>query len=104
MASREFSDDRGEVWQVWAVLPESLERRIAEDQHLAPPADRRTRRESRVKVSNPLMASGWLAFENRTERRRLAPIPDDWSEMDEPQLRSLLAKAAIAGNTQRLLD
>jgi hypothetical protein len=104
MASREFSDDRGEVWHVWAVLPESLERRIAEDSHFAPQVERRTKRESRVKVSNPLMAGGWLAFENRTERRRLAPIPEDWSEMDETGLRSLLANAAIAGNTQRLLD
>ena len=104
MSSREFTDDRGEVWQVWAVLPESLERRIADDPNLAPPVERRVKRESRVKVSNPLMAGGWLAFENRTERRRFAPIPADWSAMEETELRSLLSQAASVGSTQRLLD
>jgi hypothetical protein len=104
MASREFTDERGEIWQVWAIQPESLERRIENDPHLSPPAERRVKRESRVRVNNPVMANGWLAFENRVEKRRLAPIPDGWVEMDETDLRSLLAKAAAAGNAQRLLE
>ena len=104
MASREFTDDRGEVWQVWAIEPESLERRIADDPLLAPPVERRVKPESRVRVTNPVMMNGWLAFENRTERRRLAPIPDGWSDMDETTLRSLLSKAANAASAQRLLE
>ena len=103
MASREFTDDRGEVWQVWHVDPESLERRITEDPHLTPTGERRSRPESRLKVSNPLMANGWLAFESRMERRRLAPVPDGWAEMDQDALRALLARAAAAAETHRIL-
>jgi len=101
--SRQFTDERGEVWNVWPVHPESLERRIAENPLLTQSAERRTRRESRVRVTNPLMASGWLAFECRTERRRLAPIPESWTEMDEAALRSLLVRAKPSGSSQRLL-
>jgi hypothetical protein len=103
MASRDFADDRGEVWQVWAVHPETLERRLADDPHLTPLAERRVKRETRVRVTNPVMANGWLAFENRTERRRLAPIPAGWEELDEVALRALLEKAVPAGSSQRLL-
>jgi hypothetical protein len=104
MPSREFSDERGEVWQVWVVDPESLERRLTDDPHLTPPVERRTKHESRVKVSNSLMANGWLTFESRTERRRVAPIPEGWATMDEEALRALLANATTAGKTQRLLE
>lgn len=104
MASREFTDDRGVVWQVWAVEPDSLERRTAENPQLAPSVERRTTRKGRVRVTNPLMANGWLAFESHTERRRFAPIPEAWAEMDEGVLRELLTKASTAGNAQRLLD
>jgi hypothetical protein len=103
MTSREFTDDRGEVWQVWAIHPEGLERRIAEDPVPPPPIERRTRRETRVKVTNPLMTDGWLAFESRTERRRLAPVPDAWEALDDAALRELLGRAVATGNTQRLL-
>lgn len=104
MTSREFTDERGEVWQVWAVHPESLERRLEQDPHLTLLSDRRTRRENRIRVKNPLMANGWLAFESRTERRRLAPIPDAWEEGDVEALRALLARAAPTGKSQRLLN
>lgn len=100
MTSREFTDERGEVWQVWAVHPDGLERRLA---HLTPPIERRIRPEARVKVTNPLMINGWLAFEGRTERRRLAPIPEGWTEMDDQALRALLARGEDAGKIQRLL-
>jgi hypothetical protein len=101
--SRQFTDERGVVWNVWPVHPESLERRIADDPHLSPPIERRERRATRVRVTNPLMANGWLAFESATERRRLGPIPNSWIEMDESGLRSLLARATPAGKSQRLL-
>jgi hypothetical protein len=101
--SRQFTDDRGELWNVWPVYAESLERRIAEDRLLTRRVERRMRRADRVRVTNPLMANGWLAFESRTERRRFAPIPHSWSEMDETALRSLLVQAKPAGAIQRLL-
>jgi len=104
VASREFTDDRGDPWQVWAVEPDSLERRVADDPLLRPAVERRVRMETRVKVTNPLMADGWLTFEGRMERRRLAPIPAGWSEMDENALRELLANAISAASAQRLLE
>jgi hypothetical protein len=104
MASREFTDDRGEVWEVWAVEPESLDRRTAENDHPTPPLERRATRESRVRVTNPLLANGWLAFESRNERRRFAPIPESWTDLDEVALRALLTRATAAGDAQRLLE
>ena len=103
MTSRQFTDERGEVWHVWPVHPESLERRIADDPHLSRGVERRAKRESRVRVTNPEMAGGWLAFESRTERRRLGPIPESWVDMDEVALRSLLARATPADSSRRLL-
>lgn len=55
-------------------------------------ADRRVRKEVRVVVPAELQ-EGWLAFQNGEERRRLAPIPADWSTLDEAALLALLEKA-----------
>ena len=104
MQWREFTDDRGAVWRVWPVDPDSLERRIGEDPVLSPVVERRSKRESRLRVSNPLMVHGWLAFESHMERRRLAPIPDAWVEMDEAALRGLLAQATPVGTAARILE
>ena len=104
MASREFTDERGGVWRVWDVQPESLERRMASDPHLRPAMERRRAPQSRVKVSNPHMAQGWLAFECRSERRRLAPIPERWEEMSADELRQLLARARPSGPVRRLIE
>jgi hypothetical protein len=101
--SRLFTDDRGETWHVWAVHPDTLERRIADDPHLNKGGERRVRRQSRIRVTNPLMINGWLAFESRSERRRVGPIPDSWAELDEDGLRALLARAKPASTSRRLL-
>lgn len=49
---------------------------------------------------------GWLAFGSGTERRRLAPIPDDWQTVDDVTLARLCALAQVvrdkAGNEQRV--
>ena len=92
MTSREFTDERGESWRVWDVHPDSLERRMANDHHLRPAHERRR------------TPHGWLAFENRYERRRLAPIPEGWQEMDATQLRHLLADARPTGRARRLIE
>ena len=104
MASREFTDERGGLWRVWEVQPESLERRMASDPHLRPAMERRRAPQSRVKVSNPHMAHGWLAFESRSERRRLAPIPEQWEQMSPAELCELLARARPSRPVRRLIE
>ena len=104
MASREFTDERGRLWRVWEVQPESLERRMASDPHLRPAIERRRAPQLRVKVSNPHMVHGWLAFEIQSERRRLAPIPDQWEQMSVTELRELLARARPSGPVRRLIE
>ena len=54
--------------------------------------ERRVRKEVRVVVP-PELQEGWLAFQNTDERRRLAPIPDNWSALDDDALLALLEKA-----------
>jgi hypothetical protein len=39
------------------------------------------------------LQQGWLAFQNGDERRRLAPIPDNWVTLGEAALLTLLEKA-----------
>lgn len=80
MAIREFTDSAGVRWQVWATTP------------------------SRGNV-RPQFASGWLAFECGSERRRLAPFPPEWTEVDVDALCALLAQATVAvrGSSTRLL-
>ena len=34
----------------------------------------------------PHMASGWLCFESNGEKRRLAPVPENWNRADEIEL------------------
>lgn len=69
MSFREFTDTAGVRWQVWATTP------------------------ARGNV-RPQFAAGWLAFECAAERRRLAPIPPEWTEGDDDALRTWLADAA----------
>lgn len=37
--------------------------------------------------------SGWLCFENGTERRRHAPIPPDWASWDDTRLEECCRSA-----------
>lgn len=50
------------------------------------------------------MRNGWLTFESKSERRRLAPTPDAWDHLPEAALVSLLADAVSVGRTKRLID
>jgi hypothetical protein len=104
MASREFTDDRGALWRVWDVQPDTLERRTASDPLLGPAIERRRTPQLRVRVSNPDMVRGWLAFESRGERRRLAPIPDHWEVLSVVDLRQLLAQARPTRRVRRLIE
>jgi hypothetical protein len=70
---RVFWDDRNCPWEVRAIRPPDTERRA----RLLPPAH----------------ANGWLLFSLGEERRRLAPLPDDWREASDTQLQRWWSEA-----------
>jgi hypothetical protein len=88
--------------EVWEVIPTSTERRAAK-QRIPVAVDRRRRQESRIAVQSDLRA-GWLAFQCKNERRRLAPIPNGWGEMSDAELAALLDRAVVKATPRRLLD
>jgi hypothetical protein len=80
MPHREITDLFGAVWTVWRVDP---------------PANR-------VTVPATLRA-GWLAFQFGGERRRLAPVADDWAVRSDEELLALLARSEYVGELQRAI-
>ena len=101
MALRTFADTDGRVWEVWDVMPHSLanaERRAIDrraDEGAQSAFDRR--QADRRAALSPGMANGWLAFRCGEERRRLAPIPNDWASAAEPQLQAFCRDARVVG-------
>lgn len=90
------------MWEVWDVHPAMTERRAARQ---APSVviERRKRDEPRASVPE-LLREGWLAFECKTERRRLAPIPSGWEGVTDDGLADLLESAISRGRTRRLIE
>ena len=107
MSYRLFDDSRGTEWQVWDVVPRLEERRTASapdrrvEIKVIPFADRRRlpRRvtQSRRALLSGTYAQGWLCFESRSEKRRLTPIPDDWTTCNEQTLESYMNQARQVG-------
>ena len=74
MAHRRIVDNQDNVWDVWEVNPSAS----SPSRRLAVPAD---------------LQSGWLAFQCGEERRRIAPLPEAWSEMSDAALVQLMSQA-----------
>jgi len=72
---RGFVDSDHVVWTVWEVQWQGASR--------AP----------RVRAE---LAGGWLAFQSRKERRRLAPIPEAWDALSDVELECLCRLADAA--------
>ena len=104
MGYRTFRDSKGTEWQAWDVVPQLTERREIERRvRMAPVehADRRRQPDRRVmKGRRPTLTagldSGWLCFENGGEKRRLAPIPPDWTRCSDAELERYLQAAKRA--------
>lgn len=78
MASRVFVDRAGTEWTVWDVVPG--------DGHAT---------SLQVSTLPRELSGGWLCFENAAVgKRRLYPIPPDWTELPEDKLH-LLCHAAV---------
>jgi hypothetical protein len=45
---------------------------------------------------DPILLNGWLCFESGDDRRRLTPVPPDWTECDESRLQLYQAVAEPA--------
>ncbi len=106
MPHREFFDSQRVRWDVWEVIPEAAERRLAPDRRIAAREadDRRQHPQPRYRVGEQ-MVHGWLCFESDTEKRRLAPIPSSWSALGDGDLERLCSTAVRAPRkTPRLTD
>lgn len=103
MSHRVIVDAAGVTWEVWAVHPTAVEHRG--DAGDSPPitGERRHSRSARIKVS-PGMQGGWLAIRSATERRRVAPIPPGWDELDDARLLALVQGAGMVGAPRRLIE
>lgn len=102
MSHRTFTDRGGRVWQVWQVYPAFTERR-AKRSDVPVKQERRRHRESRANLPEGFR-DGWLAFEWRTERRRLAPTPIGWEAMSDDQLAELVERAVSKAKPRRLIE
>jgi hypothetical protein len=99
---RTFLDDLARLWNAWDVIPAWGERRTAERRQRSEASDsngvdrrgqqRRRMRGIRIALP-PRLAHGWVAFECGDERRRVAPIPEQWVDLSETGLRDLWREA-----------
>lgn len=72
MALREFRDEAGRSWRVWKTVPATTAGLATE------------------------LREGWLTFDDGAERRRLWPVPPNWSALPPDRLTLLLRVAGPA--------
>ena len=70
MAHRKFRDRDDREWEVWDTIPSTLVRTTLE--------------------------GGWLTFQAKGEKRRLAPIPLYWATASDEELGRMLERAKPA--------
>lgn len=104
MAVRDYTDSEGVSWQVWEVIPQSVERRKLRERRVADrdEHDRRKRHEVRLRPAAGDV-DGWLVFESFDMKKRLRPIPKDWYLASAVELESMCARAERAARTSRRL-
>lgn len=115
MPYRTFVDSVGSEWQVWDIVPRHSERRSGglperrlTDVEVPFPNRRRENRriaETRRAVLRGTYALGWLCFETDREKRRLSPIPGDWTACSDERLEGYLRAAErVPGAGRVVLD
>ncbi|HXT17276.1 MAG TPA: hypothetical protein VN706_16680 [Gemmatimonadaceae bacterium] len=106
MPHRTYTDPQGRLWDVWSVQPEYAERRRTpvHGTTLPPAQERREKKGFRVPLGRA-WAGGWLVFETKGEKRRLAPFPPNWTELTDAELDELRGSATITQRpTRRLIE
>jgi len=113
MSYRLFEDSKGTEWQVWDIVPQLEERRAGADTDrrvdikVIPFADRRRTSRRIANTRRTLLrgsyAHGWLCFESRREKRRLSPIPGDWTTCDDETLEAYLQQGRRVATSGRLI-
>ena len=100
MGYRSFTDSTGVAWHAWDVVPQLAERRTDNRRQTRESISFRDRRRSerrmvssRRAVLTPGLIGGWLCFEGAAEKRRLSPIPQDWTRCAQAQLEEYCRKA-----------
>jgi hypothetical protein len=94
MTHRKIRDADGKSWDVWEVYPSAVERRMSGEYPAARREDGSTEERREIKVLVPTaLQQGWLAFQSGDDRRRLAPIPNRWIDLDDTALFALLSRA-----------
>jgi len=99
MALRTFVDAAGTEWQVYDVVPRPEERRRYDRRTPSGQAveERRSEQDRRVTVgrvsSMTELGLGWLCFDAGDQRRRLAPIPENWTHASDAELQRYLGIA-----------
>ena len=116
MPYRTFMDSTGAEWQVWDIVPRLSERRTPQGDErrvtIIPIsfADRRSGAEqrrptqARRAVLRGSYAQGWLCFDNAREKRRLTPIPTDWTTCSEQLLEVYARHAEPVATSQRIFE
>ena len=89
MPYREFQDPEGLVWNVWDVVPTLMDGLFETDSR-EPRAPQPRASHAPVEQS---LSHGWLCFQHGEQKRRLAPIPDDWDQLPVQNLQTLLSAA-----------
>jgi hypothetical protein len=96
MGHRQFSDSAGVAWEVWDVQPAVLTPASSSSPDATVPSSGSPAGSPRwesPRLDGPL-ANGWLCFQCAGAKRRLAPIPDGWQELDGVQLERLCVSAS----------
>jgi hypothetical protein len=101
MAHRKITDSLGQEWDVWAVIPQAMDRRTRDEPRVD---DRRGPNIGFVGRVSDRLRAGWLAFQTTHEKRRLSPIPPDWEALSEDELLRLLEQAPKVGKPARLIE
>ena len=83
MALRELRDESGVLWTVYDVHPNTV-------------------RHGSLQIREEL-ASGWLCFQSDAAKRRLVGIPEQWEQLEDGALMSLMTAAAlVTASTSKL--
>lgn len=94
MSVRAITDGAGVVWQVWEVIPGSPRTDGPPTGQLPNVWGGASWPTTMVPEAAPHLEEGWLVFMTESNRRRLAPIPRGWADLDDARLLRLLDAAA----------